>query len=223
MIVTPDYPALIRAINFNPGEDTPRLALADYIDEHAESDADRGRAEFIRVQIELHNAGIKRIADATPDELARVQELSRREQNLRQRFVGLWFTNGVHAWVRGFPVVACSFNWLVYHVGRNWLIRHESLLMASQWLRQAACGFHFVDRRPSPNNDDEFWYDMNNLNDKGLGDDPDDYRHWVPGPVYAYLEGGKRIGYSYHLPRGAAGSALDAALTKFFVTEAYRT
>ncbi len=45
--------ALIAAIVANPEEDTPRLALADWLDEHAASDADRARAEFIRLQCRL--------------------------------------------------------------------------------------------------------------------------------------------------------------------------
>ena len=45
--------ALLRAIEADPDEDTPRLAYADWLDEHAATDADRARAEFIRVQCEL--------------------------------------------------------------------------------------------------------------------------------------------------------------------------
>jgi uncharacterized protein (TIGR02996 family) len=44
--------ALLRAIEANPDEDTPRLAYADWLEESAAS-ADRARAEFIRVQCEL--------------------------------------------------------------------------------------------------------------------------------------------------------------------------
>jgi uncharacterized protein (TIGR02996 family) len=44
-----DRDALIAAILANPDEDTPRLALADWLDEHG----DPARAEFIRVQCEL--------------------------------------------------------------------------------------------------------------------------------------------------------------------------
>jgi uncharacterized protein (TIGR02996 family) len=45
--------ALLRAIEADPDDDTPRLVYADWLDEHAESDADRARAELIRVQCEL--------------------------------------------------------------------------------------------------------------------------------------------------------------------------
>ena len=43
-----DEEVILAAIIAYPGEDTPRLAYADWLDEHGESD----RAEFIRVQIE---------------------------------------------------------------------------------------------------------------------------------------------------------------------------
>src|SRR4051812_34270245 len=36
-----DGPAFFRAIEADPGDDTPRLVYADWLDEHAESDADR--------------------------------------------------------------------------------------------------------------------------------------------------------------------------------------
>src|SRR5262245_34688340 len=44
-----DETALLRAIAAHPDEDTPRLAFADWLDEHGKSE----RAEFIRGQIEL--------------------------------------------------------------------------------------------------------------------------------------------------------------------------
>ncbi|MDY3556216.1 TIGR02996 domain-containing protein [Gemmata sp. JC717] len=47
-----DEQALLAAIQSHPDEDTPRLAYADWLDEHARSEADRARAEFIRTQIE---------------------------------------------------------------------------------------------------------------------------------------------------------------------------
>src|SRR4051812_46347642 len=46
-----DRRALMAAILANPDEDTPRLALADWLDEHGDKH-DRARAEFIRLQIE---------------------------------------------------------------------------------------------------------------------------------------------------------------------------
>lgn len=46
-----DGDALVRAILANPGEDTPRLVYADWIEENF---GHHPRAEFIRVQIELN-------------------------------------------------------------------------------------------------------------------------------------------------------------------------
>lgn len=50
---TATYYDLIRAINLNPDEDTPRVALADYIDEIAEGEPDKARARLIRIQCAL--------------------------------------------------------------------------------------------------------------------------------------------------------------------------
>jgi uncharacterized protein (TIGR02996 family) len=47
-----DRLALLAAIRENPDEHTPRLAYADWLDEHAASASDHVRAEFIRIQIE---------------------------------------------------------------------------------------------------------------------------------------------------------------------------
>ena len=47
-----DRDALTRAVCAHPDEDTPRLAFADYLDEHGD-DGDRVRARFIRVQCEM--------------------------------------------------------------------------------------------------------------------------------------------------------------------------
>lgn len=49
-----DRRALMAAILANPDEDTPRLALADWLDEHGDKH-DRARAEFIRAQVEHPN------------------------------------------------------------------------------------------------------------------------------------------------------------------------
>jgi uncharacterized protein (TIGR02996 family) len=40
-----DEDALLAAIREHPDEDTPRLAYADWLDEHATTDAGRARAE----------------------------------------------------------------------------------------------------------------------------------------------------------------------------------
>jgi uncharacterized protein (TIGR02996 family) len=45
--------ALLAAIRDNPDDDTPRLVYADWLDEHATTEPERARAEFIRVQCAL--------------------------------------------------------------------------------------------------------------------------------------------------------------------------
>jgi uncharacterized protein (TIGR02996 family) len=50
-----DRDALFRAVPEYPDEDTPRLALADWLDEHG-GPADRARARFIRLQCDLARA-----------------------------------------------------------------------------------------------------------------------------------------------------------------------
>lgn len=53
-MTTTDQTALLAAIVANPDEDTPRLIYADWLDE---SETDSDRAEFIRLQIQLHVKG----------------------------------------------------------------------------------------------------------------------------------------------------------------------
>jgi uncharacterized protein (TIGR02996 family) len=72
-----DGSALLRAIEASPEEDTPRLAYADWLDEHGTSDADRGRAAFIRLQC----------ARARPDgDLDPTQK----EASLRAKYEKVW-------------------------------------------------------------------------------------------------------------------------------------
>jgi uncharacterized protein (TIGR02996 family) len=49
MTPDPDRLAFLRAIASSPDDDTPRLVFADWLDEHAAADADRARAEFLRL------------------------------------------------------------------------------------------------------------------------------------------------------------------------------
>ncbi len=44
--------ALLRAVIDSPDDDAPRLVYADWLDEHGETEADRARAAFIRLQVE---------------------------------------------------------------------------------------------------------------------------------------------------------------------------
>jgi uncharacterized protein (TIGR02996 family) len=70
--------ALLAAIAAHPAEDTPRLAYADWLDEHAadlpDPDAARTRAEFIRVQCELN-----KLKNLPSKEHQRYVDLYRRE------------------------------------------------------------------------------------------------------------------------------------------------
>ncbi len=72
--------ALLRAIEAEPDEDTPRLAYADWLDEHATTDADRARAELIRVQCAL-------VREPPGDRKA---ALAVREHQLLQAHVQTW-------------------------------------------------------------------------------------------------------------------------------------
>jgi uncharacterized protein (TIGR02996 family) len=74
--------ALLRAIEANPEEDTPRLAYADWLEEHAASESDRARAELIRVQCAL--------AHESPG--ARKADLAVREHQLLNDYRERWLT-----------------------------------------------------------------------------------------------------------------------------------
>ncbi|MBY0457216.1 MAG: TIGR02996 domain-containing protein, partial [Gemmataceae bacterium] len=75
--MTTDGDALLRAICENPGEDTPRLVYADWLDENGDPE----RAEFIRLQCAL-DAG----DPFAPDRWS----LLRREWNLLRRYGERW-------------------------------------------------------------------------------------------------------------------------------------
>lgn len=86
-----DEAAILSAIAAHPDEDTPRLAYADWLDDHAADLPDpqsaRIRAEFIRVQCEL-----KKYEDAARAEQDRYVELYRRQDaiitNHRRELLG---------------------------------------------------------------------------------------------------------------------------------------
>ncbi|MBX9583289.1 MAG: TIGR02996 domain-containing protein, partial [Gemmataceae bacterium] len=73
--------AILAAVAANPLDDLPRLAYADWLDDHAadlpDSDAARLRAEFIRVQCE-----IARLEHLPSPELQRYADLYRRQDSL---------------------------------------------------------------------------------------------------------------------------------------------
>src|SRR3954454_1972729 len=69
--------ALLRAIIEAPGDDTPRLVYADWLDEHD----DPARAEFIRAQCSL---------DKMADDDPRRPALREREQDLLRQYGWVW-------------------------------------------------------------------------------------------------------------------------------------
>jgi uncharacterized protein (TIGR02996 family) len=94
-----DWDALFKAVLANPTDDTPRLVIADWLDEHDESD----RAAFIRAQVEAcHTADdpccMKKHEKATAiaDKLL---ALHRAEWETPIRQLGASITT----WSRGFP------------------------------------------------------------------------------------------------------------------------
>jgi uncharacterized protein (TIGR02996 family) len=137
--------ALLAAVIAHPDEDTPRLMYADWLQEYGD-DADRARAEFVRVQVEL--ARILVSAAGLPDvetdlaaraHYSRVVVLSRRVREL-------WNANW-HVWCfelpPGFrpilPDVALGMfrRGFVEHVtcdGDDW-VTHADAILASHPVR----------------------------------------------------------------------------------------
>src|SRR5687768_11840778 len=138
-----DAPAFFRAIEANPDDDTPRLVYADWLDENAASEADRARAEFIRVQCEL----------AREPEPARLPALLARERELLVLYGEEWerplpyrandsiALTGFH---RGFldPVTLTSATFAAHapHLSERMPLHHVSLVRARDVLAAvAAC------------------------------------------------------------------------------------
>jgi uncharacterized protein (TIGR02996 family) len=65
----------------NPEDDTARLVLADWLDDHAEAEEDRARAEFLRLQCQRAAAD-----DSDPD----WRKWEERERELIRRFAPRW-------------------------------------------------------------------------------------------------------------------------------------
>lgn len=114
--------ALLRAVIVAPGDDLPRLVYADHLDENGTTEAERCRAEFIRVQCEIANRGpvpCERCGSANSGNAVythhcrgRGCRLRRREYESSKRFIVWDWLDGVGAnapyfqssdWVRGFP------------------------------------------------------------------------------------------------------------------------
>jgi uncharacterized protein (TIGR02996 family) len=92
-----DRAALMAGIVANPDEDTPRLALADWLQEHGD-EHDRARAEFIRLQIQAHNLPRR--------EAAGRKQLERSAEKLQRQHSPAWlaplpFPPGYVSFTRG--------------------------------------------------------------------------------------------------------------------------
>src|SRR5687768_10549100 len=118
--------ALLAAILTHPGEDTPRLVYADWLDENAASDADRDRAEFIRLQCELALWGGWPHPDA--DDRHRFGDLLARAGQLAGYRVDEWLPGRpptlLSAWYPELPDPGSAFSW--WHRGFLHVIRVTS-------------------------------------------------------------------------------------------------
>jgi uncharacterized protein (TIGR02996 family) len=90
--------ALLAAVTADPSDDLPRLAYADFRGEQG----DDGRAEFIRVQIELARVGEAALPDGTTGMRTGCPEDDRRERALRRRERELLLAGRLGQW-SGFP------------------------------------------------------------------------------------------------------------------------
>lgn len=79
---SPDEAALLASVWGAPHDDLPRLVYADWLEEHGATDADRGRAEFIRLQCD------RAAKEAAGDETSAAAY--RREEELARRFGEGW-------------------------------------------------------------------------------------------------------------------------------------
>jgi uncharacterized protein (TIGR02996 family) len=102
--------ALLRAVIDSPDEDAPRLVYADWLEEHGQTEADRARAAFIRLQVEA--ARLDRYDPRRLDLEGRAEALlnAQREGGVpRAWLAGLenWGVNHHYtSFERGFPAVA---------------------------------------------------------------------------------------------------------------------
>ncbi len=84
-----DEAALLAAIRDNPDEDTPRLVYADWLDEHATTDPQRARAEFIRLNCEITQLGGEFLAPAYTEDWWRI---ATRQYELVEQYHQHWLT-----------------------------------------------------------------------------------------------------------------------------------
>jgi uncharacterized protein (TIGR02996 family) len=122
--------ALWQAILADPDDDTPRLVYADWLEEHGD-EADRDRAEFIRLQIER-----ARLPEFDP----RRPVLKSREQELLDRHGGEWrkelpgWLRSENCWFRRGFVARVSLTAARFLRGRNRLLDGQAPL-EGVWLR----------------------------------------------------------------------------------------
>ncbi|MCI0462974.1 MAG: TIGR02996 domain-containing protein [Gemmataceae bacterium] len=96
--------ALLRALIDNPDDDGPRLVYSDWLEEHGDTESDRARAAFIRLQVECTRLG--------PYDPIRL-DLEGQAEALLRAHCKAWLA-GLDKWMvnhhftsieRGFPVV----------------------------------------------------------------------------------------------------------------------
>jgi uncharacterized protein (TIGR02996 family) len=108
-----DQNALLQAILDNPADDVPRLAYADWCDEHDQVD----RAEFIRVQIELSK--LTREDDSWDGLVRRERELWDRHGEAWRQPLPKWARKKL-SFRRGFPsAMSCTI--------RQWLTQSSTI------------------------------------------------------------------------------------------------
>jgi uncharacterized protein (TIGR02996 family) len=173
MATTPETgAALLRAVVDEPDDDLPRLAYADWCEEAGDS----GRAEFIRVQLELAKLAP---ASPTPAGTSEDYRLRRREQELldlgsQPRGFNDIFPAWAESWQwrRGFvEKVACTLD--------AWLAHGPALARA-----QPVGEVRLTDKRPLTRADCYVWY-------APLGE-PQRHPHWLPFRLARRLSGGRR-------------------------------
>ena len=144
-----DRAALLAAIRANPGDDTPRLILADELE--FGDDADRARAEFIRVQcrIAVINAELQSEEDCGHEECCgERRELRRRERELLATegppVLGRRSNGNVHQAYRWMGLGGIMSDWCDEPFSRGFLARirctwadwsrHGDAILADPWV-----------------------------------------------------------------------------------------
>src|SRR5689334_13304664 len=114
-----DRLGMIHAIHEQPGDDLPRLAYADWLDEHGDAD----RAEFIRVELRLARL---------PREDAEFRALFARDLELIKQHKDEWFGTWRHQWNgyevrRGFIEEVSAQSPAAVLSCADWLFSHHAL------------------------------------------------------------------------------------------------